>query len=299
MKFTRSALPVLLGALLMASGCASGDYYVRNDPPQTPAADNAAAVKRMQELEQLQAAQVNTPAVTLDESKLGPPLTAADAPSMYTYDPWERMNRFTYRFNTRFDEAVFLPVANGYRRLPSPVRSGVHNFISNLTEVISTLNYAAQLRPKQGVRSLGRFVINSTLGIGGLFDVAGRMHIAPARTGFGATLARWGVHPGPYLVLPLLGPYTLRDGFGFLADFGTAWAINFPPVYQGTIGWVVTPVALVDTRANTDFRYYGTGSVFEYDDVRFLYVRKTLIQDDAIRLWHRSAPPNPQTEAGK
>ena len=120
------------------------------------------------------------------------------------------------------------------------------------------------------------------------------MNIPPARTGFGATLARWGVHPGPYLVLPLLGPYTLRDGFGFMADFGTAWAINFPPVYQGTIGWVVTPVAMVDTRSNTDFRYYGTGSVFEYDDVRFLYVRKTLIQDDAIRLWHRSAPPDPQ-----
>ena len=95
-------------------------------------------------------------------------------------------------------------------------------------------------------------------------------------------------------MLPLLGPYTLRDGFGFLADFGTAWAINFPPVYQGTIGWVVTPVAMVDTRSNTDFRYYGTGSVFEYDDVRFLYVRKTLIQDDAIRLWHRSAPPDPR-----
>jgi phospholipid-binding lipoprotein MlaA len=293
---TRRGFPVLLGALLLVQGCASGDFAVRNDPPQTPAADNAAAIKRMQEL---QAVRVEAPATPLDESKLGPPLTAADAPSMQTYDPWERMNRFTYRFNTRFDEAVFLPVANTYRRLPTPVRSGVHNFISNLTEVISTLNYAAQLRPVPGVRSLGRFVINSTLGIGGLFDVASRMNIPPARTGFGATLARWGVHPGPYLVLPLLGPYTLRDGFGFMADFGTAWAINFPPVYQGTIGWVVTPVAMVDTRSNTDFRYYGTGSVFEYDDVRFLYVRKTLIQDDAIRLWHRSAPPDPRAEAGR
>ena len=169
---------------------------------------------------------------------------------MQTYDPWERMNRFTYRFNTRFDEAVFLPVANVYRKLPTPVQAGVHNFVANLTEVISTLNYAAQLRPAPGVRSLGRFVINSTLGIGGLFDVATRMKIPAARTGFGATLARWGVHPGPYLVLPLLGPYTLRDGFGFLADFGTAWAINIPPVYQGTIGWFVTPIALVDTRSN-------------------------------------------------
>ena len=147
MTLTRPGLPVLLGALLLAQGCASGDFAVRNDPPQTPAADNAAAIKRMQEL---QAVRVEAPATPLDESKLGPPLTAADAPSMQTYDPWERMNRFTYRFNTRFDEAVFLPVANTYRRLPTPVRSGVHNFISNLTEVISTLNYAAQLRPVPG-----------------------------------------------------------------------------------------------------------------------------------------------------
>ena len=218
---------------------------------------------------------------------------------MRTYDPWERMNRFTYRFNARFDEAVFLPVANGYRKLPAPVRSGVHNFLSNLTEVISTANYLVQLRPPQALRSLGRFVINSTLGIGGLFDVATRMHIPAARTGFGATLARWGVHPGPYLVLPLLGPYTLRDGFGFMADFGTAYAINFPPVYRGTIGWFVTPVAMVDVRSNTDFRYYGTGSVFEYDNVRFLYVRKTLIEDDAIRMWHRGATANAKAEAGQ
>ena len=293
-----AAVPVLLAAVLTAAGCASGDFAVRTDPPQTPAADNAAAIKRMEALQAVRA-EVLPAVANVDESKLGPPLTAADVPSLQTYDPWERMNRFTYRFNARFDEAVFLPVANGYRRLPTPVRSGVHNFISNLTEVISTLNYVAQLRLGPGVRSLGRFVINSTLGIGGLFDVATRMNIPAARTGFGATLARWGVHPGPYLVLPLLGPYTLRDGFGFMADFGTAWAINVPPVYQGTIGWIVTPVAMVDTRSNTDFRYYGTGSVFEYDDVRFLYVRKTLIEDDAIRMWHRSAPANPKAEAGR
>jgi phospholipid-binding lipoprotein MlaA len=294
---TRMAtLPGLLGVVLLTAGCAAGDFAVRNDPPQTPAADNAADIKRM---EQLQAVRATAPAAAVDDAKLGPPLTAADAPSMQTYDPWERMNRFTYRFNTRFDEAVFLPVANVYRKLPTPVQAGVHNFVANLTEVISTLNYAAQLRPAPGVRSLGRFVINSTLGIGGLFDVATRMKIPAARTGFGATLARWGVHPGPYLVLPLLGPYTLRDGFGFLADFGTAWAINIPPVYQGTIGWFVTPIALVDTRSNNNFRYYGTGSVFEYDDVRFLYVRKTLIEDEAIRMWHRSAPANAKAEAGR
>ena len=76
------------------------------------------------------------------------------------------------------------------------------------------------------MRSLGRFVINSTVGIGGLFDVATRLHLPGAPTGFGVTLSRWGVHPGPYLVIPLLGPSTLRDGVGYLGDFGINYGIN-------------------------------------------------------------------------
>src|ERR1700719_3184599 len=78
------------------------------------------------------------------EQEALPPVTPADAPSMYTYDPWERLNRFTYRFNARFDEAVFLPVSNGYRRVPAPIRAGVHNFFSNLSEVDSVANYILQ-----------------------------------------------------------------------------------------------------------------------------------------------------------
>src|ERR1019366_3039955 len=100
-------------AALASGGCASQSFSMHGLPPETPAADNAAAI---------QAAAV---------------LAAADAPSMYTYDPWERVNRFTYRFNARFDEAVFLPVANGYRRVPAPIRSGVHNFFENLSELDS------------------------------------------------------------------------------------------------------------------------------------------------------------------
>src|SRR5260370_12629190 len=87
---------------------------------------------------------------------------------MYPYDPWERLNRFTYRFNARFDEAIFLRASNAYRRVPSPIRSGVHNFFGNLSEVDSVVNYTLQWRLKLGLRSLGRFVINSTVGIGGV-----------------------------------------------------------------------------------------------------------------------------------
>jgi phospholipid-binding lipoprotein MlaA len=210
------------------------------------------------------------------------PLTTADAPSMYTYDPWERLNRFTYRFNARFDEAVFLPVANGYSHVPSPIRSGIHNFFSNLSEVDSVVNYGLQVRFGGGARSLGRFVINSTIGIAGLFDVASRLKLQNAPTGLSATLSTWGVHPGPYLVMPILGPSTLRDGVGYVGDYGIYYGVNVADLYRGYQSYGLSTTNAVDTRANTDFRYYATGSPFEYEVIRFLYVRKRLIEDDAL-----------------
>jgi phospholipid-binding lipoprotein MlaA len=290
-----AALVAVVSVSVLTGGCASSDFSIRSLAAQTPAADNAAAIKELQDTRVRAAAGANA----ADQAAVGPPLTPADVPSMQTYDPWERMNRFTYRFNARFDEAIFLPVADEYRRLPNPVRTGIHNFFANLSEVVSVLNYAAQLRPAPGVRGLGRFVINSTIGIGGLLDVATRMHIPGGRTGFGATLARWGMHPGPYFVIPILGPSTLRDGFGLVADFGTEYAINLADLYRGVAGWVLTPLDAVDIRANTSFRYYSTGSPFEYDAVRFLYVRKTLIEDDALRMWHRSGNRDARTPAGQ
>ena len=287
-----SALTLL--AATLAGGCATGSFSMRSLPADTPAADNAAAVKKLQEFQAAAAARASAP----QSSPIGAPLTAAEVPSLKTYDPWERLNRFTYRFNARFDEALFLPVTDQYRKLPAPMRSGVHNFFGNLREVVSTLNYLAQLRPVPGVRSAGRFLINSTLGIGGLFDVATVMQIPGAPTGFGNTLARYGMHPGPYVVLPLLGPSSLRDGIGWGVDYGVSYTINLAGLYQGLVGWVLTPLDMVDTRANVNFRYYGTGSPFEYDDIRFLYVRMTLLQDDALRLWHRDAS-NAELPAGK
>jgi phospholipid-binding lipoprotein MlaA len=211
-----------------------------------------------------------------------PPVTPDDAPSMHTYDPWERLNRFTYRFNARFDEALFLPVANGYRRLPGPLRSGVHNFFGNLGEVRTVINYGLQGRLGPGARSLGRFVVNSTAGIGGLFDVAKTIRLPGAPTGLSTTLATWGLHPGPYLVLPFLGPSTLRDGVGLFGDFGMSYAVNVADLYRGPTGWYLTGVTLVDQRANSSFRYYATASPFEYDTIRFLYVRKRLIEDAVV-----------------
>jgi phospholipid-binding lipoprotein MlaA len=227
------------------------------------------------------------------------PLTAADAPSMYTYDPWERLNRFTYRFNARFDDAVFRRAANAYLRLPSPIRSGVHNFFGNLSEVDSVINYVLQWRLKLGVRSLGRFVINSTVGAGGLFDVAARFKLPGAPTGLSATLGKWGMHPGPYLVIPFLGPSTLRDGLGFLGDYGASYEIDVAKLYRGNVSWGLGAVNAVDQRSNVSFRYYSTGSPFEYENIRFLYVRKRLIEDERLHAKDRRKKPRADEPAGE
>jgi phospholipid-binding lipoprotein MlaA len=278
---------VVIGILVIAqAGCASQSISIRSLPPQNPAADKEADMQSAAAF--AAAVEANettgeTGRATQDAREALPPMTAADAPSMYTYDPWERVNRFTYRFNARFDEAVFLPVSNAYRRVPSPIRSGVHNFFGNLSEVDSMINYGLQWRLKLGARSLGRFVINSTVGIGGLFDVAAKLKLAGAPTGLSTTLAKWGMHPGPYLVIPLLGPSTLRDGLGFLGDYGISYEVDIAGLYRGDVSWGLGTVNAVDQRSNVNFRYYSTGSPFEYENIRFLYVRKRLIEDEGLR----------------
>jgi phospholipid-binding lipoprotein MlaA len=312
---------ILVAALIVAlGGCASQSVSIRSVPSQNPAADNAAAAENAAAFAAAAANAASADAAEAYSATAGaagaeggtagaagaegtgggpgnteakqagaaadavaaPPVTPADAPSMITYDPWERLNRFTYRFNARFDEALFLPVANVYRRVPSPLRAGVHNFFSNLTEVDSVINYTLQGRFGRGVRSLGRLVINSTAGIGGLFDVATKLKLPAAPTGFSTTLAKWGMHPGPYLVLPLLGPSTLRDGVGFLGDFSTSYVVNIADLYRGNKSWGLDVANAVDERANVNFRYYSSGSPFEYENIRFLYVRKRLIEDEGL-----------------
>jgi phospholipid-binding lipoprotein MlaA len=297
----RIAVLVALFAVPLA-GCVSQGISIRSVPPEDPAAANAAAAESAAAFAAATTANneaaASGGAAQSDQEKL-PPITPADAPPMTTYDPWERLNRFTYRFNARFDEAVFLPVANAYRRVPSPMRSGVHNFFGNLSEVDSVINYTLQWRLKLGLRSLGRFVINSTIGIGGLFDTAAKLELPGAPTGLSTTLAKWGVHPGPYLVIPLLGPSTLRDGVGFLGDYGTSYGIDLFKLYSGNLSWGLGTVNAVDQRANVNFRYYASGSPFEYETIRLLYVRKRLIEDEGVRGPGPRKKPSAELPAGE
>jgi phospholipid-binding lipoprotein MlaA len=285
---------LILSAILLAlGGCASQVVSIRTVPAQTPAADNTAAAANA-------AAFAEAVAAETQETNAAPPLlTPADAPPMYTYDPWERLNRITYRFNARFDEAVFLPAANAYRRTPRPLQSGVHNFFGNLAEIDSVINYTLQWRLKYGMRSLERLAINSTLGIGGLIDVATKLKLPGSPTGFATTLAKWGMHPGPYLVIPLLGPSTLRDGVGFLTDYGTQYGINVGGLYRGNVSWGLGVANAIDQRANINFRYYSSGSPFEYETIRFLYVRRRLIEDEGLHAKEAPKKPAADEPAGK
>jgi phospholipid-binding lipoprotein MlaA len=130
-------------------------------------------------------------------------------------DPLEKVNRGVWNVNMAADKAVIKPVTQAYRTVaPRPMRQGVTNLFANLAEPWSFINNVLQGKPNRAARNLGRFVVNSTIGIGGLFDQASKMKIRPAPEDLGQTMAVWGVNGGPYLVLPLLGPSSLRDGIG-------------------------------------------------------------------------------------
>ena len=130
-------------------------------------------------------------------------------------DPWENLNRGTFAFNQTFDKYLLAPLAKGYRLIfPAEIRTGVRNFLSNLSEPWSSINSALQGDLKNTGNTLARFIINSTIGILGIFDVATEIGFEKQKEDFGQTLAVHGVGPGPYLVLPFLGPSTVRDALG-------------------------------------------------------------------------------------
>jgi phospholipid-binding lipoprotein MlaA len=162
-------------------------------------------------------------------------------------DPLERYNRGMDQFNTAVDDAVLQPVAKGYKAaVPSFVRTGVGNFFANLGDVWSMVNNALQGNGPGFGDSMGRVMLNTFVGVGGLFDVASEAGIQRHKEDFGQTLGVWGVPPGPYLVLPLLGSSTVRDTVALPLDWkGNAWS------HVNDIPWrnSGTALSIVDTRA--------------------------------------------------
>ena len=126
-------------------------------------------------------------------------------------DPFEDINRVTFEFNETLDRNFLKPVAQTYSKTPKPIKKGITNFFNNLEEVETTVNQVLQGKPKLALNDLTRFVINSTIGLGGFIDVATKMGLTRHEEDFDQTLALWGVPSGPYIMLPALGPSSLRD----------------------------------------------------------------------------------------
>lgn len=192
------------------------------------------------------------------------------------YDPWEGMNRRIYNFNYHFDRHVFIPAVNGYQWItPDVMEKGINNFFNNFKDVNTLVNSILQLSPDKTAQSLGRVLVNSTIGIFGLIDVATNFDIPRPQEDFGQTMGRWGVGSGPYFVVPFLGPSSLRDGVGLIPDFyvqSTLQEAVFDDAAEVQIP--ITLLNAVNTRANVPFRYYETGSAFEYETLRWLYSTK-------------------------
>jgi len=198
-------------------------------------------------------------------------------------DPWEAWNRRVYAFNTSFDRRLFLPTVRGYKAVtPDPVERSIWNFFLNVSEVKTLLHSILQLKPRSSGITLGRLVVNSTLGIGGLFDPASNLGLPRHNEDLGQTLGRYGVPAGPYFVLPILGPSNLRDTTGMAGDYALA-VVGYEIIGLNDSDLLPLRLTLaglrgVATRANTAFRYHETGSPFEYELVRYLYTQMRRVE---------------------
>lgn len=192
------------------------------------------------------------------------------------YDPLEGFNRGVYVFNARFDEYVFLPLVDGYRYVtPDPLEDRISDFFSNLTEVSTFVNSLLQFNFKHAGRAAHRFFVNSTVGLLGFIDIATMVGVPQEREDFGQTLGVWGAGEGPYLVLPILGPSNLRDTTGIVVDtLATSAAVPEDVADDPAYLAIWNGLRPIDTRKNTAFRYYQTGTPFEYDQIRLLYTQK-------------------------
>jgi phospholipid-binding lipoprotein MlaA len=187
-------------------------------------------------------------------------------------DRFERGNRAVYRFNDALDRAVAKPAAQVYKRaLPGPLRTGVGNFFENLSYTTTIVNDLLQAKPKPFVTDTARLLVNSTIGIGGLFDPATQFGMPVGDEDFGQTLGRWGVPAGPYLMLPILGPKTLRDTVGFGAD-----QFSDPKTYldNKTVSYSLTALRLLNKRAEL----LATDNVLTQAYDPYAYIRNAYLQ---------------------
>ncbi|GBC59717.1 ABC transporter [Desulfonema ishimotonii] len=208
------------------------------------------------------------------------------------YDPLEPLNRRIYKFNTVVDNNILEPVVRGYKKVvPSFIRTGLSNFFSNIGEIPVMLNCLLQTKSEKSGEVLARFMVNTTAGIFGFWDPATNMGLIKYNEDFGQTLAVYGVPAGPYIVLPILGPSTLRDTTGKVMDNLTKTAFVELAAISSSADLTLSVVDGLTLRASLPFSYGDFDSPFEYDLVRALYIdtRNLLINDGAFVETHFKA----------
>ena len=214
----------------------------------------------------------------------------ASAPTANPKDPWESMNRSVASFNDKLDDNVLKPVATGYRNVvPDLIQTGVRNVFNNFADMWSTVNNLLQLKPLNTAESLGRVIVNTVFGIYGIFDVATYIKLERHPEDFGQTLGYWGVPNGPYLVLPLFGPSTLRDGASLPVDFAvspTQYINDIPTRNQ------VFALRLVSKRAE----FLKSGNMLEEASIdKYSFTRDAYLQYRRSQIYDGNPPDEEDT----
>jgi len=200
------------------------------------------------------------------------------------YDPWEPLNRRISNFNDGLDKVTFKPLAKGYQKvMPEFVERGVHNFSVNLLGPMFSINNFLQGKPGRGAKEFGRFLINSTIGIGGLIDVATHSGIESSPETFGQTFAVWGISDGPYVVVPVLGPRTLSGVFAIPLDFA-----GDPTFYldDSTDKWIIYGIRAIDLR----MQLFTAEELIADSYDRYLAIRESFLQNRQFRIYDGDPP---------
>jgi len=206
-----------------------------------------------------------------------------DGSDAVTYDPLESFNRKMYKVNMSIDKVALKPIAKGYKRfVPSPIRRGFANVFANLGTPRSALNNFLQGKPKRGFNELGRFLFNSTLGIGGIFDVASAGGMERYDENFSQTLAVWGLPEGPYLVLPILGPHTALDTVGLPVDYYSDLNTHLTAGVKDRLYLI----RLLDARA----RLLSAETLLDKSNDPYISLRESYLQNREFRVYDGDPP---------
>lgn len=200
-------------------------------------------------------------------------------------DPWENFNRGMFSFNNKLDKAIIAPMARGYGKLPGPVTTSVGNFFSNLFEPTTIINDLLQGKIVQAVEDTTRFLLNTTVGIVGLFDVAKHVDLPKNDEDFGQTLARWGVGDGPYMVLPLLGPSNVRDTVARLPYFFATDPLLYVESSGARLG--LRAAEITDIR----YRLLRTDRLLKMQLDPYIFIREGYWQRRENLIWDGGEPP--------